>query len=361
MALRSLRRRLSEGTASATLTRLWRAALLQVLVLLVGTIGYRILGDGEYGWLECAYMTVITVTTVGYEETLPVRGEPALMIFTMMLVVVGMGAVLYFVTAMATFMIDGQFREITRRWRMDRSIAALKGHFIVGGLGATGAKILPDLLASQKACVLVDRNEERIQEVLAEYGHDVPYVIGDISDDDVLAEAGVAYATGLALSLGDDRENLFATLSARRLNKRLRIVVHGNDPRSEQKFLTAGADRVIYINQLGGMRMAGELMRPGVTNVLEVLLRDYSHAHQFEELDVPVDSPLIGKTLKELDWRGQTGALVVAAASPSGEYMFNPTGDFVIDAHCRLIVLVTFQDLEVVEQFLRTGRGHRRR
>lgn len=349
----SLRRRLLSGSSKTSVSRLHRAAWLQVVVFLIGTIGYRVLGEGEYSWLSCAYMTVITITTVGYDETLPVTGDPVMMIFTMILVIVGMGTVLYFVTAMAAFMVDGELRDLIGRWRMDRKVASLRGHIIIGGLGATGSKIVPDLLASHKECVLVDKDEETIQNALKNYDVEIPYVVGDMTDDDVLREAGIEHAAGLAFCLGDDRENLFATLSARRLNDRARIVVRGADPRSEQKFLTAGADRVIYIDRLGGMRLAGELIHPGVTNVLEVLLRDYTQGHQFHEIFVPPESPLVGRTLGGSDWRRQTGSLVVAALGPSGEHIYNPTADYEFLGNTKLVVLAGTGDLPIIERFVR--------
>lgn len=336
-----------------TLVRLFRAAGLQVAVFVIGTFGYYIVCEGEYDLLTCAYMTVITLTTVGYGEVIPVKDDPALVVFTIFLIIIGMGAVFYFVSSITAFIIDGELRDLLKRRNMRSKIEKMSGHFIVAGMGHTGSHVLPEILASNREVLVIDQSRDAIDRAAEECGQDLPHILGDATDDDVLVEAGLDAASGVVFSLGNDRDNLFATITARQLNPDITIVTRGEHPQSEAKFLRAGATSVIFTNVLGGMRMAAEALRPEVTTFLDIMMKDHGHFRRVEELPVPADAPTIGKTLAELEIRKQTDALVVAVYDRNDDdYHFNPGPGFPIEAQSTLVVLALVDDIPLIERII---------
>lgn len=334
--------------------RLLRAGLLQFVVFVVGTLGYYGLTE-EFSLLDCAYMTVITITTVGYDESIPVDHDPALQVFTIFLIIIGMGAVLYFVSVLAAFMIEGELRDIFRRRKMDRQIDNYDNHFIVAGLGRTGRNLAADIIDGGNDCVVIEQSQEQIDSFLESSDKGMPFLVADATDDDVLRRAGIERARGVAFCLGDDRENLFATISAHRLNPDARIVTRGDDPRSEAKLLMAGASRVIYINSLGGRHMAAELVRPQITNFLSLLFAHPERDHDIDKLRVPSDSPLIGKTLEDIDLRRHTNALIIAIIDSDGRNHFSPSPQKRVEAEVELVFLAKGDEFEALKRFVETG------
>lgn len=336
--------------------RLFRAGLLQLVIFVFGAGGYYVLTDEGVSLLDAAYMTVITITTVGYDESIPVDHDPVLQIFTIFLIIIGMGAVLYFVSVLATFMIEGELRDLFRRARMNKAIDAMEAHFIVAGLGRTGRNLARDVIARTRQCVLIDQEQERIEDYLRGEGVDAPYVIGDATDDEILKKAGVERARGIAICLGDDKENLFATISAHRLNEELRIITKGDDPRSEEKFLMAGADQVIFINSLGGRHMAAQLVQPRITDFIGLLFSHPERDHDIDRIRIPAGSPLAGRTLREIALRRHTGALVIAMITADGENRFSPGPEDKVEAGGELVVLAKNEEFEKLESFVSSGR-----
>ena len=351
--------RLSRADHDAVLgARLARAAGLLAAIFCFGTSGYYVIGDGEYDLLTCAYMTVITLTSIGFTEVIEVTGHQDRVIFTMGLVIIGMGVMLYFVSTLTAFIVDGDLRDILLMRRMKRTIDTLEGHYIVAGLGDTGRFVLREMLAQDETVLLIEYDEAQLHEVTRPYEIDLPYLIGDATEDEVLLEAGIERAAGVVFSLGNDRDNLFATLTARGLNADVRIVTRGESSTSEQKFKHAGATSVIYTNQLGGMRMAAEVLRPEVTSFLELMMRDHGETRRIEELDIPPDSPLVGTKLRFVPLRKHTDALVIAVHDvEEDDYTFNPGPDHVFGEGDRLIVLALLKDVPVIEQILRGELG----
>ncbi len=344
---------------SQTLYQLVRAAGVLLIIFLTGTIGYFIIGGGKYTMIDCAYMTVITLTTVGYGEIVPVQGNQGAELFTIALIITGMGAFLYFASTTAAFIIEGELLDLLWRRRLARKISEMKGHFILAGVGNTGSFVLPEVIGSKRDCVVIDRNEEAVLKLFEEVGAEVPFIEGDATDDATLIQAGIERAAGVVFSLGNDRDNLFATISARRLNPDVAIVTRGEDPSAEQKFLMAGATSVIFTNVLGGMRMAAEVLRPEVTTFLDLMMADHDHDHyrMVEELPVPDGSPLVGKKLRDLGIRQHSDALIIAVWDKEDrDYHFNPGPNYVIPPDSKLIVLTLMADVPVIENLIETGR-----
>ena len=353
----SLRHRLSrlnhrEGDAFA-LIRLMRAGGLLVVIFLGGTIGFHRLGAGEYTWLECAYMTAITLTSIGYGEVIPITGHELRMAYTIGLSLIGMGVMLYFVSTLTAFIVDGELRELLVKNRMKNKIESLENHYIIAGVGDTGRYVLEEMLRSQRLCVVIEHDRQVAEDFMNHSEARIPVVVGDATNDDVLKEAGIERALGVVFALGNDRDNLFATITARRLDPDLRIVTRGEDPMSEQKFLMAGATSVIFTNVLGGMRMAAELVRPEVTTFLDLMMHDHGHYRRVEELPIPDHSPLIGKPLRNTEIRKHTDALIIAIHdAQTHDYHFNPTPDTVIRANTKLILLTLIEDVDTLEALI---------
>lgn len=348
----NLRDLTSSDRGSSAFVRLIRAAGMLLIIFLVGSIGYWLGTPEEHTLLDGAFMTMVTITTVGYNEVIPVFHDPWMKVFTMALIVSGMGVTVYFVSTLTALVIDGDLRHLLWRQRMDREIAELDDHFIVAGIGSTGSYVLREMLQTHQPCVVIEADPERIDEELKK--DDFLYIRGDATNDDTLERAGITRARGLVTSLGSDRSNLFVTITAHSLNPDLLIVARGEDPQAEQKFKMAGATSVIYTNVLGGARMAAEVTRPQVTSFMELMMQDHSNRRSVEELRVPADSPLIGKTLQTARLRQHTDALVIAVYQhEEGEYVFNPGPDYELSADDKLIVLTLVENIDTLEAIIR--------
>ncbi|MEM1350401.1 MAG: NAD-binding protein [Myxococcota bacterium] len=355
--LKTMIRKLANPREDNTiLVRLLRAAGLLFAVFIAGTFGYYFICDGEYDLLTCAYMTIITLTSIGYGEVIAVQGYQDRIVFTMLLVIVGMGLMLYFVSTLTAFIVDGELRDLLTLKRMKHKINRLSGHYIVAGLGDTGQYVFKEMVRLEQPCLLIERSRERVLKITNQYDRPLPYVIGDATDDATLVEAGIERARAVVFSLGNDRDNLFATLTARGINADVTIVTRGENFQSEQKFKHAGATSVIFTNELGGVRMAAEAIRPEVTSFLELMMRDHGEPRRIEEFELPLGSPILGLSLRELNLRRHTDALIIAIHdNQADETTFNPGPNFVIEDCHKLVMLILLKDVPRVEELLRTG------
>ena len=194
-----------------------------VAVLIGGTLGYDWLTEGRYGWFRCLYMTVITVSTVGYEQIIPPESR-GVIVLNMLLILFGGGAILYFISAVTSLVIEGDLVHGLFRRRVERAVARQRQHVIVVGLGRMGRAAAVELWHSGAPIVAVDHDDGRIGELSAELGEPPPFVVGDALDDDALEAAGIIHAAGLVAAMPEDRDNLYLTVIARGMNPRLRIV-----------------------------------------------------------------------------------------------------------------------------------------
>lgn len=341
---------------SELLGRIIRATGLVIIVFAVGTLGYYVLSPPSYSFLDSAYMTTITLTTVGFGETIEVEHDPVMQVYTIVLIILGSGAVLYFASTVIEFVVSREFQKILDVRKQRKKIDKLDNHFIVAGLGNTGEYVLNEVHRSARDCVVIDHNLDRIEEVRGELAFGFPYVLGDALDDENLLEAGLERADALICSLGNDRDNLFVTISADHLIDDLKIITRGNDPASEEKFYKAGATSVIYTNVLGGRRMAAEAIRPEVTTFLDLMMREEErdHSRRVEEIPIPDGSPLIGQTIADTGIREYTDALIIAVYDErQGEPIFNPASDYEMDTNTELIVLTLLEDVETIEAIVR--------
>ena len=304
------------------------------LILVAGTVGYLVLG---FSFLDALYQTVTTISTVGFGEIRPLSSSGR--IFTIVLILVGVGTALYTFTVLLETLIEGHVSNLLGRRRMERDIAKLHDHVIVCGWGRVGRVIARYLTDAGEQVVVVEREVSRVAAL------PYPYVEGDVTDDDVLVKAGILRARVLVAAVDTDADNLFVVLSARSMRPDLVVIARCRTEATDAKLRRAGADRVVNVQQIGGDRMAAFALQPHVVDFLDVVMHDRSLELRLEEVSVGPDSPLAGATLRTAQIRDRTGALVLALRQPDGQFVANPAAETVIEPDRILIAIGTAAQL----------------
>lgn len=331
-------RQAPKSPASLDLYRpLKRSALLVLLLFVAGIVGYAIIEGPDQGLLDAIYMTVITLTTVGYGEAIDLSHSPGGKLFTVVLLLASFGSLAYFFSHLTAFLVEGEIQRLFWRRRMNRSIGGLTGHVIVCGAGFTGEHVVRELLATERPFVLVDTSETRVSELTEELGGNLTAVIGDAGDDDALRAAGIERASGLISCVSSDRDNLIVVVSARLLNPRLRIISRCIDERVEAKIRRAGADAVVSPNRIGGLRLISELVRPDAVSYLDAMLRDGGEALRVEALPIHAGGQLAGKTVGTLRSEHVPGLTILALRALDGVWQYAPGDDAVLQAGFKLV------------------------
>lgn len=312
-------------------------------VVMGGSIGYYVLLQGKERFMDCLYMTVISLTTVGYGEIFEVRGNVVVEIFTMILITFGMGIILYGISTLTAIIIEGELSGILRKKKMDDQIKKLNNHYIVCGGGETGRHVLTELMKNREQVVLVEHNEENIERC-KDVG-DLLYVKGDATDDQNLIAAGLENAAGIVISLPSDKDNLYVTMTARMLNRSIRIISRMIDQNLEPKLRKAGANYVVSPNFIGGLRMASEMIRPTVVNFLDSMLRSSQGNLRIHQIVVSENSQVEGKTISESGLNSKYGLLVLGARQESSEIEFNPSPEQILKKGLTLIVMGDVDDI----------------
>jgi voltage-gated potassium channel len=310
-----------------------------VVVLGAGSGGYYLLGDGRWSMIDCLYMTVITLTTVGYNESLPGFHEvPYTREYTILLITTGIGTFLYFASNLTANIIEGDLRGALRKTRMRKQITKLRQHVIVCGAGTTGKHVMKELIVAQVPTVAIDLDVERLESLEAEFKHrDFRYIVGDATDDATLQEAGLENARGLCAALANDKDNLYLVVTTRQVNSTARIVARGSALAVLDKLKRAGADAVVSPNYIGGLRMVSELIRPQVVAFLDEMLRSEDLV-RIDEVEIVEGSAIAGKKLRDAGIAEDREVQVLAVKEAAG-YEFSPSSDFSLQAGMILVVL----------------------
>ncbi len=329
--------------------RVLRGTAVAAVVLLAGTVGYHFME----GWslLDAFYMTVITVTTVGFGETHPL-GAPG-RIFTIFLIFFGVGTVLYILSLLTQVMVEGKLRQMLGRRNLRRGIRALKGHYIICGYGRIGSLVV-DLLREQGVpMVVIDRSSE-VTARLEEDG--IPYILGEATEDENLLAAGIERAKGLVATVSSDANNVYIVLTAKGIRPDLFVIGRATEPGSERKLKRAGADKVVSPYFIGARRIAQTVIRPSVADFVELTFHNSELGLLMEEITVGMGSELAGVALKDSGIRQKLDLIILAVKKADGTMIFNPKADTVIDVSDTLIALGRRDSMTKLTKILAPGR-----
>ncbi|HEY9789400.1 MAG TPA: potassium channel protein [Candidatus Obscuribacterales bacterium] len=318
------------------------------MLVLAGTMGYMAIE--RWNFLDALFMTVTTLTTVGYGEVHPL--DRAGQIYTMVLILVGVGFLIYILSATAQLMVEANPTAYFIRRRMKEKIAKLKGHQIVCGFGRTGHEVARLFHQNRVPFVVIETDLARIKDA-EEQGFMA--LQGDATEDETLLSAQVRTAKGVVCTLPDDAANTFITLSAKGLNERITAVCRAANPGSEAKMVRAGAHSVISPYIICGRRMATAVTHPLVLEFLDVAMHSPSYDLRLEQVRLDADSPLVGATLKSANIKQASGAMVLAV-NQSGKLFTNPPPEYVFQSDDELIVLGADEELNKVRQLAQPNK-----
>ncbi|PIE99851.1 MAG: potassium channel protein [Maribacter sp.] len=313
-------------------SKIYLAIILIGVVLATGVIGYRVLSD--LSWLDAFYMTVITVTTVGFSEVGPLSGEAK--IFTVFLIISSVFIFAFSISVITEYILSRNTMEILKKKKARNMINTLSNHVIICGFGRNGNQAATKLKAFDRPFVVVERDKE----VIAKFGDSILFVEGDANDDEVLVEAGIERAGNIITTLPDDAANLFVVLSARQLNKKLNIISRASLVTSQKKLMLAGANQVIMPDKIGGDHMASLVVMPDLISFMDELSLEGEHTTNLEEVAIEEFAEQgEHKSLRDLDLRRKTGCTIIGYIAPDGKYTINPEANMQLQPKSKVIVL----------------------
>ena len=323
-------------------------------LIIIGTIGYSVLEkdnpNQEWQLLDAIWMTVITLTTVGYGD---MEISDAGRVFTLFLLIGGIGMYIYSITIATAFLVEGQLLSFFKHRKMTKDVEKLSNHYIVCGIGDTGIHVLEEMLNAEASFVGIEMDEERLEH-LAET-HDFLYLHGDATDDDVLIRAGIERAKGLVACLSRDQDNLFVVISAKKLNPNLRVASKAVENNSPAKLETAGADEVVLPDHIGGIRLASGILEPHLLDFFGKM-QENRQTTRFSESIIQPDSKLDGITIEDARIKEETGLVVIAIRSKDGTYIYNPDGNWRIVAGDALFVISDPRQLQTLHRLTEDTR-----
>ena len=319
------------------------SVIILLLIFTTGTIGYHLL-EG-WSFLDSFYTTIITLATVGYGDFHPISTAGRL--FTIFLVVFGVGAMAYSVTLVMENLVEGRIKKVLGRGKLEKRISLMKDHYIICGCGRIGYLISRELSRENIPFVVIENSQEVIEKIEDE---GLTYVRGSATEDRFLLSAGIERARGIVCVLPTDAENLYVILAAKELNPKIFLLSRSVDEISERRLLKAGADRVMSPYIEGGMKMAMAILRPAMLDFIEITTKRQSLELRMEEVDVGEGSPLSGKALEESEIRHKYGLIIVAVKKESGRMTYNPSASYVIEKGDKLIALGEDKNLLLFSQ-----------
>ena len=326
-------------------TNLIIVVLLSVFLVGIGTAGYVVIEDWTV--LDSLYMTVITLSTIGYGEVNPVS-QPG-RILTLFLIVMGVGFFLYVIGNVVQFLVEGRIRLILGRHKLDKQISHLNNHYIVCGYGRMGRAFCRYLIQKGLDFVVVEKNEARIPVMNTDH---VLYIAGEATNEDNLLKAGIKRASNLITVLGSDADNVFIVLLAKGLSPGIYVVARASQNASKRPLDTAGADVVVSPFDIGARRMAHAILRPNVIRFLEYAFADEDTDIHIEEIPVAESSKLVDVALQDSGIRQNYNLIILSIIKPDGDMLFNPSADTVIGAGQKVIAVGTNDSLHRLEETL---------
>lgn len=326
-----------------TQTRFRFMLVLLVLIIGLGTFGYMLIEDWEV--LDALYMTVITLATVGFREVHQLT--PLGQVFTVLLIIFGVGGVIYTIGTLAQLLIEGELQELLGRRKMEKQLQKIRDHYIICGYGRVGKQVCREFRQRRVPFVVVEKDPALLEELTCE---GVIYLQGDSTEDHTLIEAGIERAKGLVLTIASEADNVFVTLTARHLNPELFITARADSPSAEKKIYRAGANKVVSPYIIGGNRMAIATLQPYVGDFLRLGELDKDTGLTIEEVQIAPGSPIAGKTLKDSALWEETGFNLIGIKKATKEVLFNPPPDTMIQPGDILIIFGEVRKLEMLEK-----------
>ena len=332
--------------------RLFYAIVALIAMTAFAVTGYRVLGGPHVTFLQSLYMAIITLAGVGYGEIIDTSQNPALRIFNMFVVGLGVTITVYVFSVVTAFLVEGEIRNLFWRRTMQKRIQALKDHCIVCGLGDTGRYAVEELHKTKTPFVVIESNADnikRFQEHESGSYREILYVVGDATDEIALDAAGLDRAGCVIAAVNSDKDNLVITVMVRQNNPKLRIVARYADIKFADRMLRAGANTTVSPNVIGGLRLASEALRPHVTSFLDLMLRDKARTLRIDEIVVPTASPWIGRRLDDLKFRARYNLMPLAVKTSVGEhrhdFLVNPPDTLALQAGAVLIVMGDVEEI----------------
>jgi voltage-gated potassium channel len=313
-------------------------------VTALGTFGFHNI-EG-WGWLDSVYATIVTLSTVGFGDFAP--ESRAGKVFTIFLIVIGLGMISYAVVELTAFVVEGHLNKLLRMRKVDTMIKKVQGHYIVCGAGRTGKHIIRELIKNKAPFVVIDKEAENLD--MPEI-HAHPHITGDATDDATLIRAGIKKAKGVAAALETDELNLFLMLTAKNLNPNVRCVSKLVNESARVKMSRAGADAVVAPNAIGGLRLASEMLRPNVVSFLDIMIRG-SKDVRFEEAPIPEGSAAAGRTLESLQLHRHFGINPIAIRDGGKDFHYNPAPTHKVKSGDTLVVIAEPDRLSKLKKYL---------
>ncbi|MCX5877874.1 MAG: potassium channel protein [Deltaproteobacteria bacterium] len=332
-------------TPSFPIRKIGKGFALLFMVLSFGTAGYMLIE--KWSFLDSLYMTVITITTVGYREMGPM--SPVGMVFTIFVVFSGMGLIIYILGAVAQAMVELQLGSMIGRRKLLSKIRSMKNHYIICGFGRIGKIICRELKANSIPMVVID-NSPGIDATMEH--EEIPFIHGDATAEEMLVDAGIERAKGLVSVVRSDADNVFITMSARGLNPGLFILSRAEEEHTEKKLMRAGANRVVMPYHIGGQKMAHAIVKPAVSDFLEFTVHNRRIGLEMGEVVVSENSHLSGVKLADSGIRQQMDVIIIAIQKKDGEMKFNPSSQTQIESGDTLIALGESEDISRLAKIL---------
>ncbi|MGB1206551.1 MAG: potassium channel family protein [Chitinophagales bacterium] len=331
---------------SERINRLYFSIVLIFTTVASGIFGFMLIE--AYNFLEAFYMTIITLSTVGYTEVRPLTDNGR--IFAAILIISNIGIFTYAISVLSSFVIEGDIKQIWKYYNMIKKIEQLSNHVIICGFGRYGAEVAQNLNKQDVNVVIIELEQDIVSHIYKETKF--LCIEGDATHDDVLEEAGIRSAKALISTLADDSDNVFVALTARQINPDLRIVSRAINPKSESKLKLAGANEVIMPERIGGFYMANLVGKPDLVEFFTTVSAEIEDGVYLEEIDFDnLSESYTNKTIKELNIRKETGTNVIALKKANGEYIINPSPNVMIESQMHLIVLGSRKQIKRFKEF----------
>ena len=319
-------------------------------LIIAGTVGYRLIEGWE--WIDCLYMTIITMATVGFKEVGPL--SLAGKIFTMGLIITSLGILAYVTTSLARFIFDGELANYIKTYRVDKRIAKLKNHVIIVGFGRNGEQAAIELAENGVDFVVVDKRDNVIGRVRE--NPDLLYIRGDATHEEVLEQARIHDARAIIVTTPQDADNVFVVLTARSMNPGLTVISRASEMESLMKLKRAGATNVIMPERIGGQRMAKLVHQPDVVEFLEYILLQKTQDVILEELPCrKMSQQWVGKSIYDMKIRENTGANIIGIKTGGARYVFNPDPQMILSRNDQLFVLGNRKQIDRLQVVMEKG------